>query len=345
MNITIKKLKFFIEVSRAQNFTKASQKLGVSQPALTIAINDLETSLGTKLFHRNRNQLQLTPAGQVLFERACKLVDEFEGIPDVVRRGADMKICRFGMTASSFITMANFAYDAAVEQNCNEIEFQQMDYETLPYAVLKGDVHFGITPKCYSMASLSHIDLWQEIVGVAFPKEESARFEKRPETWSELRNLELIVPNKNSFLAEELSRHQVFSQAKGNSYLTVCNMNWGTNIARQLRKPIIVPSTVYFNALADDFEFFALAQPKVIRRVYLIFSDKHMAKGNLHARVANNIKSWLSGKSFVHFPENKPSPDQAIFELKSMGGRRTPESGWDPAGSAEHGARPLETRY
>ncbi len=345
MNITIKKLKFFIEVSRAQNFTKASQKLGVSQPALTIAINDLETSLGTKLFHRNRSQLQLTPAGHALFERACKLVEEFEGIPDVVRRGADMKVCRFGMTASSFITMANFAYDAAVEQNCDEIEFQKMDYETLPYSVLKGEVHFGITPKCYSMASLNQIDLWQEIIGVAFPKEEAARLAERPTTWSQLRNMDLIVPSKNSFLAEELSRHQVFSQTKGNTYLTVCNMNWGTNIARQLQKPIIVPSTVYFSSLSDDFEFFALAQPKVIRRVYLIYSEKHMAKGNLHARVANNIKSWLSGKSFVHFPENKPSPDQAIFQLKSMGRRRAPDPKWENIGQMEGSARSIETRY
>ena len=46
MNVTIKQMQAFVAVAEARNFTGAAQKLGLSQPSLTLAVRQLEENLG-----------------------------------------------------------------------------------------------------------------------------------------------------------------------------------------------------------------------------------------------------------------------------------------------------------
>ncbi|RLA14062.1 MAG: transcriptional regulator [Gammaproteobacteria bacterium] len=56
---------FVFEVSaRLLSFTRAARELGVSQPAVSLAMRQLEHSLGQKLFHRQHRQVRLTAAGE-----------------------------------------------------------------------------------------------------------------------------------------------------------------------------------------------------------------------------------------------------------------------------------------
>ena len=61
----LRQLNYFIAISDAKSFTRAAEKLYVSQPALTGQINALENELGMKLFDRTNKFVQLTPAGEV----------------------------------------------------------------------------------------------------------------------------------------------------------------------------------------------------------------------------------------------------------------------------------------
>jgi len=58
----------FYETAVEGNISKAAVKLGVTQPAISKAINKLEQSFGTKLFNRSQRGVSLSPEGDVLFE-------------------------------------------------------------------------------------------------------------------------------------------------------------------------------------------------------------------------------------------------------------------------------------
>ena len=60
------KLKYFYEISKVQNLSRAAELLYVSQPSLSKAISDLEKEFGTPLFIRTNRNLVLTQAGIVL---------------------------------------------------------------------------------------------------------------------------------------------------------------------------------------------------------------------------------------------------------------------------------------
>lgn len=74
----IKQLQYFIAVSEHMNFSKAAERLHISQPSLSNAIKKLEHEIGSPLLDRNTRNLQLTGAGEVLFERAKVIVKNME---------------------------------------------------------------------------------------------------------------------------------------------------------------------------------------------------------------------------------------------------------------------------
>jgi DNA-binding transcriptional LysR family regulator len=67
----LRQLEYFLMVSKTNSFTRAAERLYVSQPAVTNAIRSLEEELGIQLFDRNQKQAILTTEGQVF----CKHVE------------------------------------------------------------------------------------------------------------------------------------------------------------------------------------------------------------------------------------------------------------------------------
>lgn len=67
------RLDYVIAVAEVQNLTRAAERLHISQPALTLYLNRLESELGVKLFDRAKNPVQLTDAGRYYLEEMKKV--------------------------------------------------------------------------------------------------------------------------------------------------------------------------------------------------------------------------------------------------------------------------------
>lgn len=69
------RLRVFMAVAQEGSFTKAAAALGVSQPAVSQNVADLEKSLGVKLFERLRGEVVLTPEGEVFMKYARNILE------------------------------------------------------------------------------------------------------------------------------------------------------------------------------------------------------------------------------------------------------------------------------
>ena len=70
------KLETFLTVARERSFSKASAKLGISQPAVTQQIKFIEKYLGVKIIERKKNGIKLTSEGEELYKIATSLEKE-----------------------------------------------------------------------------------------------------------------------------------------------------------------------------------------------------------------------------------------------------------------------------
>lgn len=70
----LSQLRYFLKVADHQNFTKASEELGVSQPALSRSVLKLEKELGQPLFERQTRNVLLTDAGRQFRTRAEQIL-------------------------------------------------------------------------------------------------------------------------------------------------------------------------------------------------------------------------------------------------------------------------------
>ena len=70
------KLETFLTVARERSFSKASAKLGISQPAVTQQIKFIEKYLAVKIIERKKNGIKLTAEGEELYKIATRLEKE-----------------------------------------------------------------------------------------------------------------------------------------------------------------------------------------------------------------------------------------------------------------------------
>jgi LysR family transcriptional regulator, carnitine catabolism transcriptional activator len=76
--LSFQQLKSFVALAEAGSFGDAADMLGVSQPALSRTIQQIENRLGTRLFDRDTRKLRLTPAGERLEPLARRLLREYQ---------------------------------------------------------------------------------------------------------------------------------------------------------------------------------------------------------------------------------------------------------------------------
>jgi len=78
MDVHLRDLRYFVGVAEELSFTRAAERLMVSQPALSKQIRQLEAMLGAPLFERDRRRVSLTLAGTALLTTARQLVGDWD---------------------------------------------------------------------------------------------------------------------------------------------------------------------------------------------------------------------------------------------------------------------------
>ena len=94
--MTVRHLKIFLEVYRNGSITRASERLHMTQPAVTRAIQELEHYYGVRLFDRINRRLLVTEAGKQLYAQALHLVDLFEHMETSLRNWDALGVLRIG---------------------------------------------------------------------------------------------------------------------------------------------------------------------------------------------------------------------------------------------------------
>ena len=103
MNTT--QLECFLAVTDFLNFSRAAERLQMTQPAVSHQINTLEDELGVKLFHRNSKRVRLTMPGHLFFQYARQILALERESRERLRESVQTTVLRFGIGCHSFLEL------------------------------------------------------------------------------------------------------------------------------------------------------------------------------------------------------------------------------------------------
>jgi DNA-binding transcriptional LysR family regulator len=93
-------LRYFLAVVDAGNFSRAAQRVNVTQPTLSVGVAKLEDGLGARLFLRNSQRVQLTEAGVRLLAHARAIETEFNSLEDRISGRQPSRTLRVGVLST-----------------------------------------------------------------------------------------------------------------------------------------------------------------------------------------------------------------------------------------------------
>lgn len=144
-----RRLDAFIAVAETLSFRRAGEIVGLSQPAVTAQINQLEEALGVKLLVRSTRQVRLTAAGAELLERGKRLMVESERLVRDIHAQAGLLtgqvVASFSPTiAVSLVPRILATFE--VEHPGIRVMLREDLAPQMFESVLNGTVDFGIGP-------------------------------------------------------------------------------------------------------------------------------------------------------------------------------------------------------
>jgi DNA-binding transcriptional LysR family regulator len=176
-------IRYFLAVAETLNFTRASERSFISQPALTKAIQRLEEAIGGRLFDRTKSSVQLTDLGRAMLPSFRQIFDAAQHTRDEARRltRAHKEKVRVGVmcTIPFDLVLPGFAgcQDA---QATLELSFRDGNLEALTDALDRGEIDIGLMCSPYEIAKRFQVAaLFREDYVVAFG--DAHRFNGRAE--------------------------------------------------------------------------------------------------------------------------------------------------------------------
>lgn len=149
--MTLKHIRIFIAVYREQSITRAAAGLGLTQPATSLAVRELEDYYHTRLFERSGRGIRPTQAGDHLYPSAVRLLSLYDEMDlemkawdtkGVLRVGSSISIgsCILPQLVSRF-TKSYPELDIYVKVDSSDVIEREILENRLDFALIEGAIH------------------------------------------------------------------------------------------------------------------------------------------------------------------------------------------------------------
>jgi DNA-binding transcriptional LysR family regulator len=215
MNITLRQLHVFQSVASTRNFSRTGDAVGLTQPAVSRCITELESQLGLKLLNRTTREVTLTDAGQRLAARLPRVLEELESTLLDVRDLATERRGRVRVASSPTLS-ANLMPEciAHAHSSMPGLELVLLDriQSAVLASVLTGEVDFGVVIDPSEREALECETILTEPFCLACPPgHRLAR--KRQVRWTDLNGEALVLLDHASgsrrLIDRAMEEHQV----------------------------------------------------------------------------------------------------------------------------------------
>lgn len=163
-------IRYFLAIAETSSFTKAAERLFVSQPSLSAGIKKLEKELGVVLFERGGRRVLLTSAGHFFLEKAENILQEYQSALNVLKGFKDRPTLRLGtLHTIRSCTLAKLIGAYRQEHPHVKIELYKNHLEELQEWLEQGKIDVAITALGYSDDPKTSQQLFEQRLLLAVP--------------------------------------------------------------------------------------------------------------------------------------------------------------------------------
>lgn len=161
----IKQLESFVAVVAEKSFSRAAEKLFMTQPTITNHIQSLETQLDIALFNRTNKKVTLTQAGAILYEHALNILNikhtalhELNAFKGKIE--GSLEICASTIPAQYVLPQIMKIFTGQFPDVAFTIH--QKNSKHVIDDILSGQINYGIVGGKYPSPSLEYIDFFDD---------------------------------------------------------------------------------------------------------------------------------------------------------------------------------------
>lgn len=206
MNITIKQLKAFVALAQSRSFAEASDKLNLSQPALSITIKNLEQTLGGSLLTRSTRSLSLTPEGKAFLPVVKRLLNDCDNAFNDVSNMFLLKLGKLNIAAMPFFSaslLPNILSKYSDKYPQINVSLHDVINEDVITSVRSGRAELGICFHPGDTDDLAFIELFDEDL-IAITHKDNPLTAKVEISWPELFDHPFISLQAPASLREDI---------------------------------------------------------------------------------------------------------------------------------------------
>ena len=143
----LRRLRYAVAVADELNFTRAAERLGVSQQVLSEQIRRLEVELGLQVFDRTTRRVRVTSHGRQILDEARAVVGAADALRDRARRlaSAQAGVVRLGYSRSTAFDTAPLVSAVTEARPELRVEVREVPSRQLPHAVRDGEVDVALS--------------------------------------------------------------------------------------------------------------------------------------------------------------------------------------------------------
>ena len=200
------RMETFLTVCQCMNFTRASEKLNITQPAVSQHIRFLEKHYNTKLFRYEGKKLQLTGAGEILRNASLTMKHDELSIHDEMLKAEDEKELRFGATRTvGDALMGNILERYLRKYPEARIHMEVDNTRELLMRLDEGEIDFALVEGFFKKSEYeSQVYSVENYIAVCSPDHQ---FQKEPVSVEDLFQERLLLREQGSGTREVLERY------------------------------------------------------------------------------------------------------------------------------------------
>ena len=172
----LRQLEYFCRIVESGSIHEAARRLNMSQPPLSYQLKQLEQELHTALLMRTSKGVALTEAGQMLYQRACSLLEYARSTSREVSEAGKKRVLRLGITSTTVPTiLPDIARFVHAHPDVN-FEVHDGTTFTLLQLLLDGIIDVSVARTPLRLENVEYMQLSTEPMIAAFPPD--SRVEK-----------------------------------------------------------------------------------------------------------------------------------------------------------------------